>query len=113
MNFQHLRFAIAVAETASFTRAADMCCVTQPALSNAIGQLEDELGGRLFERTTRLVTTTEFGLLMIAKMRLIVDARLNMLTSAADYIGRDDKTVRIGLSPLISDDFSKAGLRCV
>lgn len=110
VNFQHLRFAIAVAETASFTRAADICCVTQPALSNAIGQLEEELGGKLFERTTRSVTTTEFGTLMIGKMRHIVEARLHLLTSAADYLARDDKTVRIGLSPLISEDFSKAFL---
>lgn len=110
MNFQHLRFAIALAETGSFTSAADQCCVTQPALSNAIGQLEDELGSKLFERTTRSVKTTEFGDKMIVKMRDIVDARLSLLTSAADFLARDDRTVRIGLSPLISADFSKAVL---
>ncbi len=110
MNFQHLRFAISVAETGSFTRAADMCCVTQPALSNAIGQLEDELGGRLFDRTTRSVATTEFGALMIEKMREIVTARQSLLSSASDFLTRDDAVVRIGLSPLISADFSRAML---
>lgn len=110
MNFQHLRFAISVAETGSFTRAADICCVTQPALSNAIGQLEEELGSRLFERTTRSVTTTEFGAVMIEKMRDVVAARQNLLSSASDFLTRDDKVVRIGQSPLISADFSKAML---
>ncbi|WP_299869750.1 LysR family transcriptional regulator [uncultured Roseobacter sp.] len=69
MNFRHLRLAISVAETGSFTRAADICCVTQPALSNAINQLEEELGARLFDRTTRSVTMTGFGELMLEKMR--------------------------------------------
>ncbi|SNZ19190.1 LysR family transcriptional regulator [Cohaesibacter gelatinilyticus] len=110
MNFQHLRFAIAVAQTGSFTRAADACCVTQPALSNAIGQLEEELGGRLFERTTRSVTLTAFGTLMIEKMEQIVAARLDLLTSASDYLTRDDKLIRIGQSPLISADFSQSML---
>ncbi len=110
MNFQHLRFAISVAETGSFTRAADLCCVTQPALSNAVGQLEEELGGRLFDRTTRSVTTTEFGAIMVEKMRDVVNARQSLLSCASDFLTRDDKVVRIGLSPLISSDFSKAML---
>ncbi len=110
MNFQHLRFAIAVAETGSFTQAADICCVTQPALSNAIGQLEDELGGRLFDRTTRSVKLTAFGDSMIVKMRDVVAARQSLLTSASDFLKREDRTVRVGQSPLISADFSKTML---
>ncbi len=107
MNFQHLRFAVAVADTGSFTSAADLCCVTQPALSNAVGQLEDELGAKLFERTTRSVRITKFGATVIDQMRDIVDARLRLLTCAADFLDRDEKTVRIGLSPLISSEFSR------
>ncbi len=110
MKFQHLRFAIAVAETGSFTRAADLCCVTQPALSNAVGLLEEELGGRLFDRTTRSVNTTDFGAIMIEKMREVVSARDTLLKSASDFLTRDSKVVRIGLSPLISADYSKAML---
>jgi hypothetical protein len=36
---------------------------------------------------------------MIGKMRDTVDARLRLLTSAVDFLARDDKTVRAGLSP--------------
>jgi len=110
MNFQHLRFAITLAETGSFTQAADICCVTQPALSNAIGQLEEELGGRLFDRTTRSVTVTEFGAVMVEKMQAVVAARHKLLTSASDFLTRDDRIVRIGQSPLIGAEFSKAML---
>jgi hypothetical protein len=45
------------------------------------------------------VKTTKFGDSMIGKMRDIVDARLRLLTSAVDFLARDDKTVRAGLSP--------------
>lgn len=105
MNFQQLRFVIAIADTGSFTRAADLCCVTQPALSNAVSQLEQELGGRLFERTTRSISITSFGDALLDQIRAIVDARVRLLTQAADHLARDDKTVRVGLSPLISSEF--------
>lgn len=105
MNFQQLRFVISVVDTGSFTRAADLCCVTQPALSNAINQLEDELGAKLLDRTTRSVSVTDFGALLIGQMRDIVEARVRLLTHAAGYLARDDRTVRIGLSPLVSAEF--------
>lgn len=105
MNFQQLRFVIAVSDTGSFTKAADQCCVSQPALSNAISQLEDELGGKLFKRTTRSVTQTEFGDLLIDGMRTLINARGQLFTTAADFLTRDQKTIRIGISPLISSEY--------
>ncbi len=110
MNFQQLRFVLAVAETRSFTSAADLCCVTQPALSNAIAQLEEEMGSKLFERTTRSVTLTDFGASMIGDMRGIVDAKSRLLRNSAEYLARDDHVVRIGMSPLISDEYVAAML---
>ncbi|MGL5012254.1 MAG: LysR family transcriptional regulator [Paracoccaceae bacterium] len=108
MNFQQLRFVVAVADTRSFTSAADLCCVTQPALSNAIAQLEEELGGKLFERTTRSVTLTTFGTSMIDEIRGILDAKSRLLVSSAEFLARDEHVVRIGMSPLISDDYVAA-----
>jgi DNA-binding transcriptional LysR family regulator len=108
MNFQQLRFVVAVAETKSFTSAADLCCVTQPARSNAIAQLEDEFGGKLFERTTRSVALTPLGVTIIDDMRGILNAKSRLLMSASDYVARDDRTVRIGMSPLISGTYVEA-----
>ena len=61
MNLGQLRFAKAAAEERSFSKAAEKCNVTQPTLSNGIALLEEEVGGRLFARTTRRVDLTPFG----------------------------------------------------
>lgn len=61
MNLNELRYAVAVAQTRNFRRAAERCFVTQPALSLAIRKLEDELGVTLFERTRSEVRLTPIG----------------------------------------------------
>lgn len=61
MNLNQLRYAKTVADTGSFTLAAEQCYVTQPTLSNGIAQLEQELGDKIFKRTTRTVSLTPFG----------------------------------------------------
>ena len=108
MNFQQLRFVVAVADTRSFTSAADLCCVTQPALSNAISQLEVEMGGKLFERTTRSVELTAFGETVMDDIRSILSAKTRLLVDSSEYLAREDRNIRIGMSPLINDDFVAA-----
>ena len=61
MELRQLTYAVAVAETGSFTRAAHRCFVVQSALSHQIARLEGELGTRLFERTSRQVRVTAAG----------------------------------------------------
>src|SRR5262245_53224960 len=53
MNLAFVRYFLAVAESGSFTTAAERCHVTQPTLSAGVARLEDEIGGRLFERGRR------------------------------------------------------------
>ena len=50
MDMCHIRYFMALSEVQHFTRAARHCGVSQPTLSNAIQNLEGELGGILFER---------------------------------------------------------------
>jgi DNA-binding transcriptional LysR family regulator len=50
MDLPQIKYFIAVCEAGGFTRAAAMCSISQPSLSNAIQRLEEELGGRLFDR---------------------------------------------------------------
>ena len=52
-NMHVARYVIAVSEELSFTAAAKRCGISQPSLSNAIQDLEEQLGGRLFLRTYR------------------------------------------------------------
>ena len=61
MELRHIRYFLGVAETLNFSRAAQRLHVTQPALSRQIRELEEELGGRLFQRTTTKVSLTEMG----------------------------------------------------
>ncbi len=61
MEMQQVRYFLAVARTLNFTRAAEECNVTQPALTRAIKQLEEELGGELIRREGRNSHLTDLG----------------------------------------------------
>lgn len=65
MELRHLRYFTALAETLSFTRAAQRVHVTQSTLSHQIRQLEDEVGQALFDRIGKKVVTTEAGELFL------------------------------------------------
>src|SRR5437764_283177 len=64
MEMHQIRYFLAVAETLNFTRAAEKCNVTQPALTRAIQKLEEELGGLLLRRERNLTHLTDFGRLI-------------------------------------------------
>src|ERR1700690_682221 len=61
MELQQLRYFVAVAQLANFTRAAQKCFVAQPSLSQQIIKLEREFGGPLFDRTGRKVRLPDRG----------------------------------------------------
>ena len=61
MEMHQVRYFLAVAQLFNFTRAAEECNVTQPSLTRAIKQLEDELGGDLFRRERPKAQLTELG----------------------------------------------------
>jgi LysR family hydrogen peroxide-inducible transcriptional activator len=75
ITLRQLRFLTAVAETLNFSRAAEVCFVTQPTLSAGIKELEDRLGVQLIERTRQSVMLTPLGEQITARaQRLLLDA---------------------------------------
>lgn len=72
MDLRHLRYFVAVAEERHFSRAAERLHMAQPPLSQAIRQLEQELGVQLLRRTTRRVEVTDAGAAYLLRARAIL-----------------------------------------
>ena len=89
MDLAALQTFLAVAETGSFSRAAERVYLTQPAVSKRIAALEESLGARLFDRIGRRVQLTEAGQALLARTRGILseleDARRS-LTNLSGHI---------------------------
>src|SRR5437588_12912820 len=72
MDLRQLRYLVALAEERHFTRAAGREHIAQPALSQQIRRLEDEVGLPLVDRTTRQVAITHAGRELVARARRIL-----------------------------------------
>jgi LysR family hydrogen peroxide-inducible transcriptional activator len=71
ISLKQLNYALAVARTRHFKKAAEQCSVSQSALSTAISELESQLGAQLFERDNKKVLVTPVGEQILAKARNI------------------------------------------
>jgi len=77
MEMQQVRYFVSVAQTLNFTRAAEACHVTQPALTRAIKALEAELGGDLIRREGRATQLTDLGRQMLPLLRQCYESALS------------------------------------
>ncbi len=109
MEFDQLRYFLAVAERGNFTRAAEDLMISQPALSRSIQKLEEELGQPVFERKTRSVSLTDAGTLLQARAQQV----LSILEDTKAEITDDGESgrIRIGAIPTIAPYYLPEVLR--
>lgn len=93
----HIRYFLAVCETRNFTRAAERCHVTQPALSRAIQQLEDEVGGLLFRRERNLTHITDLGALLRPRFQQVLDELSGVKQEASRFLCLNEAHLKVGI----------------
>lgn len=94
-----IRAFVTVASTGSFTRAADVLHLSQPALTNRIRQFEDELGLRLFDRNTRSVELTPLGRDLLPIFRRLVGEFETAVVNARESVTRAKGVIRLACLP--------------
>jgi DNA-binding transcriptional LysR family regulator len=103
MELRHFRYFVAAAEELSLRRAAHRLHVSQPALSQQISDLEDEIGFKLFERNSRGVELTEAGRAFLLGGRRVLAAAKQAIAQAQEAAKGERGRLVIGsLGPLTS-----------
>ena len=72
ITIKQLKYAIAVEQTLHFKKAAELCNISQSAFSNALNELEKQLGVKIFERDTKKVLITPIGKRVLMQARSIM-----------------------------------------
>jgi LysR family hydrogen peroxide-inducible transcriptional activator len=104
MEMHQVRYFLAVAEDLNFTKAAERCNVTQPALSRAIQQLEGEMGGPLFHRERGNSHVTELGRMLEPHLRQMYEKSQSAQQLAKDYVRLKKTPLKIGIMSTIAPD---------
>jgi len=110
VELHQLRYFCAVAESGSFSRAAEQSHVSQPSLSQQILKLEDELGARLFDRLGRSVRLTEVGKTFLPRARAVLR---ELEAARGDVVERKESVggeICVGVIPTIAPYFLPAEL---
>jgi DNA-binding transcriptional LysR family regulator len=97
MEMSQIRYVLAAARVLNFTRAAEECHVTQPALTKGIKALEAELGAPLFLREGRRVLLSEFGRSMLPHLKLIAEEAEAARTLAENFRLLEKAPLRLGV----------------
>jgi DNA-binding transcriptional LysR family regulator len=102
MELHQIRYFLALARSLNFTRAAEMCNVTQPALTKAVQKLELELGGVLIHRERQLTQLTDLGKLVLPMLERAYVAAENVHTLAVEFRRKEIAPLKIALATCMS-----------
>lgn len=98
-GLRRLELAVALGHHRSFARAAEAAGVTQPTLSRAIAALEEDLGVRLFDRTTRRVEPTPEGSLFLGRAATLLADAARLTEVLGDYRELRSGRLKLGAGP--------------
>ena len=101
MNIEYLRFFYEVASVKSISKVANNSHISQPALSQQIHKLEDNLGYKLLDRSNKGVQLTEAGKIVEKYAKNILKVYENMLVDLND-ISNNNKAIRIDAFPTMA-----------
>ena len=96
MNIRDFEYLIAIDELKSFVKASKKCFISQPALSQQVKKIEEQLGFNIFERDRKNTITTKKGKEVIKHAKSIVNC-----SQRIKDLNNDNKSLRIGLIPTI------------
>ena len=97
MQMNQVRYFLAVCETLNFTRAAEKCNVSQPALTRGIQALEAEFGGFLFQRERGFTHLTDLGRLMRPHLEQIYSQSQVAKSTARSFLRLEDAPLKLGV----------------
>ena len=97
MEMHQVRYFLAVCDTLNFTRAAERCHVSQPALTRAIKKLEEELGGPLFRRERSLTHLTDLGRIMQPHLEKSLAGAAAATATAQDFQSLEKAPLNLGI----------------
>ena len=106
ITLRQMHYALTLAETGHFGRAAERCHITQPALSQQIRQIEEFCGAPLFERLGRSVRPTPIGREFTERARGVLEQAQLLEDFLRGAQGRPTRPLRFGLIPTIAPSLS-------
>src|ERR1700730_14367902 len=110
MQMQHILSLVALSEAGSLLSAAASLGRSQPGLTKNLRQIEDELGVRLFQRTSRGVIPTKIGQLVLARTRTIATDIRRLQEEVEQTKGGQHGTVSVCVSPFAATQIIPAAL---
>lgn len=115
MIFKHAEYILTIMQEGSITGASKKLYITQPALSQAVKQIEQELGAQIFDRTADPIALTHVGEFYVKAARECMDVEMNLRSVVANAAKEIHGKIRLGipnqreqiLLPLVLPDFTK------
>jgi DNA-binding transcriptional LysR family regulator len=102
MELAQLKYFVTIAETLSFTGAAELVHVSQPALSYQMKRLEEELGVKLFNRHGRSISLTPDGQVFLPMAQGVLSRANEAVRTVRDYSGVETGEVTMGVAPSVA-----------